>query len=373
MTLAVVDFALMDPATGPANGDDGSQHQESDFASRLPGNKETWEKCDLGPSTAWPEALRAFCITISSLTYPTAIFWGETLILLHNRAWKCATGVDQQGKSQRGNFHSDIWNALSATLRGGKPRRVKSHHLLQTDEEKHEPYTVLLSPLFSEDGGETTGILAQLMPKSHLGKAKDAKEATSRESSESTNTNSDDLVASINQLNENFDNVPLDEHPFFHRFAEMLPTGLAILDHQAQAIFVNQHFYQLTTHPENDKAFRAWPHTIHPDDYDRVMTAYQEAFKEQKQLRTEFRAAGHNQPWRLLLLTPLGDENLQHVSLREYGGFICSIVDISSEKGTEINERKAAKEAQERKEQQERFIDMISHVRHPGYYHIDGI
>ena len=88
------------------------------------------------------------------------------------------------------------------------------------------------------------------------------------------------------------------------------------------------------------------------------MSAYQEAFRSQQQLRTEFRSLGGN--WRLLLLTPLGDENLQHVSLREYGGFICSVVDISSEKSAELSERKAAKEAQERKEQQERFIDMIS-------------
>lgn len=351
----------MESDSDRSNGNTGWQ-QESDSASRLPGDKETWERCDLGPSLEWPEALRAFSITISSLTYPTAIFWGERLVLLHNRAWKGATGVDQQGQSQRGNLPPDAWNALSAAIRGGKPKRVKSHLLLQTDEpEGKEPYTVLLSPLFSEDGGETAGILAQLMPKSTSQPPNAASQHSSKDSSETANQDSAQQLADITKLN-GLDNVPLDEHPFFHRFAEMLPTGLAILDRKAQAIFVNQHFYQLTTHPENDKAFRAWPHSIHPEDYDRVMDAYEEAFKEQKQLRTEFRSTGQNHPWRLLLLTPLGDENLKHVSLREYGGFICSIVDISSEKSAEIGERKAAKEAQERKEQQERFIDMISHV-----------
>ena len=97
-----------------------------------------------------------------------------------------------------------------------------------------------------------------------------------------------------------------------------------------------------------------------------MMAAYQDAFSSQKQLRTEFRAVANTNPWRLLLLTPLGDENLRHVSLREYGGFICSVVDISSEKSAELSERKAAKEARERKDQQERFIDMISHeIRNP--------
>lgn len=49
------------------------------------------------------------------------------------------------------------------------------------------------------------------------------------------------------------------------------------------------------------------------------------------------------------------------MSLREYGGFICSVVDITSEKSAELAERKAAKDARERKEQQENFIDVISH------------
>jgi signal transduction histidine kinase len=58
---------------------------------------------------------------------------------------------------------------------------------------------------------------------------------------------------------------------------------------------------------------------------------------------------------------PIGEENLKHVSLEEYGGFICFVVDITSEKSAESDQRKAAEEAGERKKQQERFIDMISH------------
>lgn len=44
-------------------------------------------------------------------------------------------------------------------------------------------------------------------------------------------------------------------------------------------------------------------------------------------------------------------------------GFICTIVDITHEKSAELSQREAAQEAVERKKQQERFIDMISHVR----------
>ncbi|KAK5683066.1 hypothetical protein LTS10_004596 [Elasticomyces elasticus] len=143
----------------------------------------------------------------------------------------------------------------------------------------------------------------------------------------------------ISELGTGIDNISLDEHPFFHRFAEMLPSGLAILDHKAQCVFVNQHFYKLTTYKGDEQNF---------------------IFESQEQLRIEFRTTGIDSPWRLLLLMPLGDENLQHVSLRDYGGFICSLMDISSEKSAEMSERKAAQEAKERKEQQERFIEDIS-------------
>jgi hypothetical protein len=70
------------------------------------------------------------------------------------------------------------------------------------------------------------------------------------------------------------DGMPMDEHPFSHRFAEMLSTGVAILVHNAQAVFVNQQLYQLTTHWADDKSFKSGPQSIHLDDYEYVMSAY---------------------------------------------------------------------------------------------------
>ncbi|KAF1343735.1 hypothetical protein BDV97DRAFT_380200 [Delphinella strobiligena] len=120
----------------------------------------------------------------------------------------------------------------------------------------------------------------------------------------------------------------------------MLPTGLAILDHEAEALFVNHAFHELTVHGGLDKSFKKWPKTIHPDDYERVMKAYREAFEARSNLSTE-----------LFLMRPIGDEDIQHSHLRRHGGFICAVI---------------ARDAQERKTQQERFIDMISHeIRNP--------
>lgn len=338
-----------------------------EFASPLPGDEEIWSRSNLGSAPKWPRALQALSLTIASFAYPAAIFWGEEFILLHNELWMSAGGVNEQGQPQRGSLSPDAWDSLSASLHGGKPRKLRSQHLLRAKQGSEEDCTVLLSPVFDDEKtDEAVGVLAQLMPRHDV---EDLGSGFLRSKSPSTSSASNVLERQeTDQIDyeDAIDKWPLDEHPFFHRFAEMLPTGVAILDHKAQAIFVNQHFYELTTHHNDDKSFKSWPYSIHPEDYERVMNAYQEAFRSQRQLRTEFRSLGEKYPWRLLLLTPLGDENLKHVSLREYGGFVCSVVDISSEKSAELAERKAAKEAQERKEQQERFIDMISHeIRNP--------
>ncbi|KAK3616174.1 hypothetical protein LTR56_026122 [Elasticomyces elasticus] len=348
------------------DGNDGETQDTLDVSDQLPGGEEVWKDSVLGHPSKWSKALQSYAMTLSSFAYPAAIFWGEEFILLHNEAWTEASGREQQGQRQRGNLTADGFRALSSALHGGQQKRIASREILRNgSKDQQEKYTVLLSPLFAENSRKSgaAGLLAQMIPKPE----KDRKRKTSG-SSESGDSIFDaaDRKVNISQLGTGIDNIPLDEHPFFHRFAEMLPSGLAILDHKAQCVFVNQHFYQLTTHKGDEQNFMSWPQSIHHEDYDRVMRAYQEAFESQEQLRVEFRSTGDQNPWRLLLLTPLGDENLQHVSLREYGGFICSLVDISSEKSAEISERKAAQEAVERKEQQERFIDMISHeIRNP--------
>ncbi|KAI8940730.1 hypothetical protein NX059_001995 [Plenodomus lindquistii] len=149
----------------------------------------------------------------------------------------------------------------------------------------------------------------------------------------------------------------------FQRFAELLPNGLAILNKNAEAVFVNDGFFKLTTN-KGQNEFRAWPESIHPEDYDRVMTAYRNTFESREALQIEFRCdvaepnAGDGAQWRLFLLKPLSDD--------PQAGFISAIIDITDIKEAQLTQEKAAQEARERKEQQERFIDMVSHeIRNP--------
>ena len=94
------------------------------------------------------------------------------------------------------------------------------------------------------------------------------------------------------------------------------------------------------------------------------MAAYRKAFERRDELQIEFRCDVaqpteiKGEQWRLFLLRPLSEE--------ADAGFICAVIDITDIKQAQLTQEKAAKEAQERKEQQERFIDMVSHeIRNP--------
>lgn len=336
----------------------------SDFKNPLP---DIWKDSPIKVQDSY--FLQSLAVTLSKFDYPAAVFWGFELVLLYNQAWEDAGGIREQGRPQRGSLSPDAWHALQKCINGGRPSRISSHALLrERPKPERDAYMVLVSPLFEPNSENAQGVVCQMVYNHRHGlpdtpATKDGK-GSSNQSMDEQATQTNPNMTFLGQ--QTTDSTPLDEHPFFHRFAEMIPTGLAILDHNARAVFVNQHFYQLTTHWGEDQSFKSWPQSIHPEDYDRVMSAYKEAFRGQTELRAEFRALGSDHPWRLLLLTPLGDENLKHVSLGEYGGFICSVVDITSEKSAENDQRIAAEEARERKKQQERFIDMISHeIRNP--------
>lgn len=208
-----------------------------------------------------------------------------------------------------------------------------------------------------DENGSRAGVLAQLLhnhtverhlPPSSLDKLGKQDQSDSRAKP----------YASQQRGGKHEEQVDTKQTQLFQRFAELLPNGLAILDSDAEAVFVNDTFFQLTTN-SSAKEFQAWPESIDSRDYERVMSAYRKAFSSREELRVEFRcAATENEDWRLFLLRPLSEE--------PEAGFICAVVDITEIKHAELAQEKAATEAQERKEQQERFIDMVSHeIRNP--------
>ncbi|OQD85075.1 hypothetical protein PENANT_c011G03757 [Penicillium antarcticum] len=147
------------------------------------------------------------------------------------------------------------------------------------------------------------------------------------------------------------------------QLADNIPHGLAILNRNYELVSQNSSFRMLIAC--SDAKF---PHcllqSVHLDDVHRVNTWFNEALSTKAALRIEYRTRNQDM-WRVMTSSPL----LAHgheFGLDAHGGFIVTISDITPEKRAEYYQKQLAKDAQEHRQNQERFIDMISHeIRNP--------
>lgn len=278
--------------------------------------------------------------------------------MIYNEAWEATShSALKQGRPPNDAFSKYTLDTLRDYFQGHISRPISASELSSNHTKTTEESPVVCSPI--HDNAKVAGVLVQIFRKTHTNTEVAEDQTSTKEEGEQQSSGED-----MNDYVKH-EETALDRQPFFQKFSEMLPTGLAILDHKADPLFVNHQFHDLTAHQGPDQSFKMWPETIHPDDYERVMAEYHEAFDSQTDLETEFRAFGENQ-WRLFLMRPLGKNNLQQFDLRKFGGYICALVDVSDMKNAELAQTRVAKEARERKQQQERFIDMISHeIRNP--------
>ena len=285
-------------------------------------------------------------------------------MLVHNQAWKnAADGAAVQGLAMKEHLVDEALSVLRTAMLGRTRQSLQAELFMNSEAHDGVSYQALLSPLMSGNESVASGVLIQLLQTSEKQESKkNEQQSIFRQVQEALGVGGD---SKSNDGKSLLDKLPLDENPFFQRFAAMLPTGMAILNHKAEAVFVNEQFFELTS--STGQTFRAWPQSIHPEDYDRVMAAYRGSFDGPGHtLRVEFRTIGEKEAWRLLMLSPLGSGRMRDESIERYGGFVCAVIDITPNKAQELAQKRAAQEATERKEQQERFIDMISHeIRNP--------
>lgn len=278
-------------------------------------------------------------------------------MLFHNEAWAEATGgVGRQRTLQRHALASNTVAVLLTVSHGGKAGALRGQDLLNADRCKTN-WHVLLSQIPG-----VTGVIAQLLPKVQSQKQFDNDTADDEAYSGAMD---DSRGYVVNSATKDINITSLRTNESVKQLADTLPAGLAIINHQDEPAFINgrfqnPHFYG------SKKYFDSLSQSIHQDDCNRVESAYQEALRSKSELRIQYRARHQPDCWRLLLLNPLGHGDVQYPGLHERGGFTCTVVDITAEKTAEIEQAKFAQEAQEHKEKQERFIDMISHeIRNP--------
>ncbi|KAL3429849.1 hypothetical protein BDV09DRAFT_202696 [Aspergillus tetrazonus] len=149
------------------------------------------------------------------------------------------------------------------------------------------------------------------------------------------------------------------------QLADTLPVGVAVVNTSDEIVFKNRRFQELTA-SHLTVGLDCLAQGVNADDYEQLADAYRASLRLRAEIRREYRVKNHTEEWRAMSLTPLKDKDLDQFGLGDKGGSICMISDITPEKTAELLQRKIADDAEERKQQQERFIDMISHeVRNP--------
>lgn len=129
----------------------------------------------------------------------------------------------------------------------------------------------------------------------------------------------------------------------FRTMAEVSGILIAMADETGSAIYFNQAWSRLTGRsPEDLKAY-GWLDLLHPDDKDRYLNIYLDAFKMKSAFHGDFRILNNKGSYTWLL----ADGAARHYEDGSFAGFISASVDIT-----------ALKEDEQRKND---FISMVSH------------
>lgn len=129
----------------------------------------------------------------------------------------------------------------------------------------------------------------------------------------------------------------------FRTMAEVSGILIAMADETGSAIYFNQAWSRLTGRsPEDLKAY-GWLDLLHPDDKDRYLNIYLDAFKIKGSFHGDFRILNNKGSYTWLL----ADGAARHYEDGSFAGFISASVDIT-----------ALKEDEQRKND---FISMVSH------------
>ncbi len=124
----------------------------------------------------------------------------------------------------------------------------------------------------------------------------------------------------------------------YQMLAEASPVGIFRVDAEGNCIYVNEQWCKMTGIPFDQALERGWTSAVHPDDRDRVLTAWQQA-------------AQHNQPFRLEYRlqqpdgTPIwvfGQALAEQRNGEEVTRYVGTITDINERKQVEEERKQAA-------------------------------
>jgi PAS domain S-box-containing protein len=143
----------------------------------------------------------------------------------------------------------------------------------------------------------------------------------------------------------------------FEKMANTAPVMIWIADVEGLFSFVNRVWLDFTGKKLGEQLGMNWLKNVHPDDFERLLNVYRDAFGSRTPFSAEFRFNGINEiyQWMLIKGTPrLSDEGI-------FTGFIGSCVNINEQIKNEEKIKKINAELTESNETKDKFFSIIAH------------
>ncbi len=265
-----------------------------------------WSKTPLGEPNTWPQSLRTMVSVMLDNPFGMYIAWGKEYTQIYNDGYRPILGATKHpyalGISTRETF-AEIWHIIDSMFEGvmdGVPVGFPDF-MLPLDRNGYIEtcyFDFAYSPIRMENG-EVGGVLVTVIETTGKKKAvEDLKESEER----------------------------------FRTMAEGTDIFIAVGDESSNATYFNNAWVKLTGRPMEDLLKFGWLDLVHPEDRDRYVNIYLDAFKKREPFTGEFRVLNSNGEYRWLLAQ--GPPRFRPDG--SFAGYISSCVDITDQKTNEI-------------------------------------
>ncbi|MEJ7780857.1 MAG: PAS domain S-box protein [Daejeonella sp.] len=277
-----------------------------------------WTSTSIGAPEQWPHSLKTALSIILNSKFPMFIFWGPELICFYNDAYRPSLG--KNGK------HPIIL---------GKPGKVAWPEIWD-----------LINPMIKNvlAGGEAIWSEDQLVPIYRNGRIEDVywtfSHSPINDDSKSpagvlvTCTETTEKVGMVKVLKEKNDLLEtalkeLSESEIrFKTISESSEILIAVGDQTSNATYFNKAWTDLLGKPMKDLIAFGWVDLIHPEDQERYVNIYLDAYNVKLPFTGEFRILSKNGDYRWLLANGLPRFNSENL----FVGYISSCIDITDRK-----------------------------------------
>lgn len=268
-----------------------------------------WSKTAVGDPKNWPQSLRTALSIVLNSRFPMFLFWGPELICFYNDAYRPSLGNEGKHPSILGGRGEDYWQEIwhiikpliDQVLVGGEATWSEDQLIPIFRNGKIEDvyWTFSYSPV-NDESGKPAGVFVT------------CSETTSK-------------VNTLRQLEES--------ERRFRNMAESSTILIALSDDTGNATYFNKAWTDLTGKSVADLIQYGWAEIIHPEDRNRYVQNYLDAFKARIGFSDEFRVLNKNGEycWLTAKLMPRFQHDLT------FSGYISSCFDI-----TELKQAEAA-------------------------------